>query len=176
MTTPEIIQKAMRYAYQPEACANDDVACLQEATSQNCLINSKRALWYLADNYSEQFDWLLIISTSVDSPAHRFRSSVWQYHSYFLACDKTGQWFAASPANYDPKEDFDRLKNFFTGTNLTDVITQIQKLDGGEWPAASFIEEMIGYVRPDRKAGVFTQISLEANGNGGTKTVLWTTP
>ncbi|MCX6783645.1 MAG: hypothetical protein NT141_01045 [candidate division WWE3 bacterium] len=136
MTSSEMIQKAMHYAYQPEACNEGDVACLQESTSQNCLINSKRALRFLANNYGDNFNQLMILQTSIDSPAHRFKSSVWQYHAYFLACDNMGQWFAGSPANYDPGEDINRLTNFFTADNLTEIIKQIQDLDGGEWPEA----------------------------------------
>ncbi|HKB88440.1 MAG TPA: hypothetical protein VKC53_02195 [Patescibacteria group bacterium] len=124
----------------------------EQSTDSQCRFASLETVGMLATNYPDYFKNLLIISTSLIPEDHVFGGDFEPFHSYFLAEDNKGMWYAASPANHNVKlgagkdaNGQERENNMYATTifrdrNLNDVLNKIQTRDNLTFPSKKEIE------------------------------------
>lgn len=102
------------------------------------------ALAYLAKMYVYLFDYMFLIQARLTAERDFYKAGLLQ-HVLFAVRDKGGMWFAGSPANHnsDVPKDENSMTRIIRGNTLAEIISVIEKKEGGLWPSADFIEAQI---------------------------------
>lgn len=129
-------------AWTPDALA-------EWVTTGECDKLSAQVLGRLFPQYGTQFQELFLLSSHKDQ-SMPFRVSAWRYHTYFVAVDTSGVFYAGSPANYGRRNDttgnyppHDHLSHLITVQSYPELLQEIVRIDGGTWPTSSVVESAI---------------------------------
>lgn len=107
---------------------------LRLQTNQKCDISSHSVLRYLDHpDRRDMFTGMGLINA--ETGLYHFTA-----HQAFLVKDRKGRWFAGSPANFRQGQEPSRLTTLYEGS-LHEVMTQLKKTEGGDWPSEEFIKE-----------------------------------
>lgn len=114
---------------------------LKSATRSECLNASVDTICALAKKHPDLFTTLTIISTEA-VPKTSWLSKVGQgFHAYFLAQDRKGVWYAASPANHGANNEKAYALTLIKDNDLSSVLRKIEKRDGLLFPDEEKIKE-----------------------------------
>lgn len=132
------------------SCVNIE-ALLANLSHAICDKASLYALAYLTEKYSSLFGCMFLMQAS-RTPKRDFLKAGMLHHAFFAVKDNGGMWFAGSPANHNPDipKDKNPMTKIIRGSSLVEVISVIEKEEGGIWPTADFIEAQMPayYGRP----------------------------
>ncbi|MFW5704119.1 MAG: hypothetical protein ACOCXQ_04725 [Patescibacteria group bacterium] len=113
-----------------------------QLTEDICNFNCLAALCYLEKHHKSLFPKMALLKGH-DKKGKEFRKS-WPFHFYDILQDKDGTYYAFSPSNKRPKgnisysgiefENINPLTTYISGNNMTKIIEQIERADGGTWP------------------------------------------
>jgi hypothetical protein len=116
-----------------------------ELTTNECFLLSKRVIENILIENNDQIKQVLLIrGRPMDrqlSPTP-FKKKDWVQHFYGCIQDLSENWFAFSPANYDPKNPQTLLK-ITTAESLQSMLDQIKQEEGGTWPNESEIHKAL---------------------------------
>lgn len=120
---------------------------LQLKSAERCTEASIDVIRYLFEKYPELFDNMMLL-TAYASKKHPFADERYNFHTYFLVKGKDGTYYAGSPANHKAITSANQstdssLTRLLSSRDLREIIDQIQKVDGGEWPTVDFIENAV---------------------------------
>ncbi len=139
IVTPDWI---LTNAWTPDALA-------EWVTTGECGTISVQVLERLFPQYGSQFSELFLLSSHKDQSAP-FRVPDWRYHTYFVAIDTSGVFYAGSPANYGRRNDtsgnylpHDHLSHLVTAKSYPQLLQEIVSIDGGIWPTQDVVESAI---------------------------------
>lgn len=107
---------------------------LRKATLSGCRLGSAMVLEHLAESKRNLFKKLVMIETH--------SSGRWAWHDYFLALGIDECWYAGSPANYG-REPVERTTALYKNNDLEVIIDEICLIEGGRWPDAESIMEVL---------------------------------
>jgi hypothetical protein len=148
----------------------------EQATDGMCYYASAETIRSLAILSPDSFENMLIITSSEIPETSPLHNEVSDYHSYFLIKDKGGEWYAASPANYNikigGKKNPSYATTIFHDQNLGNVLAKIQERDGIDFPDEDEIYEELKISRGFNKIKWGTVNIMEIKkSNGGIVTI-----
>lgn len=126
-----------------------------DASSGMCEAASVYSLYFLAQRYPQEFDYMAILKTwdNYRRPKGKLKNGLGKWHTYFIVKDKKGIWYAASPANHTPNRKSSSLTRIYKSIEPQQIVNKIEKVDGGEWPTGDFIRQSL-------ESGKYTSPSL----------------
>lgn len=119
---------------------------LQLASENMCVEGSVALIYHLLQNpdFKELFQSAFLLGSHGDFSGEK----EWLYHEYAVTQDSDNLWRAASPANHVQHKGHDphhstHMNRVLTGQTLEEILGQIEAIDGGDWPTAKSIENIL---------------------------------
>ncbi len=118
---------------------NRDIRVItKKYTKERCNSACQTVLENIRDNHRDLFQAAIKLRAERDVKP---LNAGWPFHCYFLVQDINSMWYAGSPANYIAKEpdDNQRLTRVISSTDLSEVLSIIETIEGGLWPTVEQI-------------------------------------
>lgn len=116
---------------------------LKRNTADKCKDSSIYAIDYLNGKHGGLFSHLLLLEAHRNEAVPFKSNSDYDFHTYFLARDKEGIWYAGSPANHTIGGRNSPLTTVFSSESLDEILSLIRQKDGGDWPSAQYVERVL---------------------------------
>ena len=145
---------------------------LEDATNAGCEYSTRLAATYLNTKYRDLFSGIILLKTHCYPRGELVND--WIMHQVLLVQAKDGTYYSGSPANYDKEEKINRLTRVHKTDSLEEIVSSIQREDGGTWPSPDSIRDVLSDDTkrlPDYRPGErveCTRIYIDSDKENGT--------
>lgn len=113
----------------------------ESATAGNCYLSSTDTVAILMLRNRELFKSLFLITSEVISRRSQFADC--SYHTYLVAEDNEGNWYAASPANHNVMRRLDYATTIIQEKDLDSVLEKITDRDAATFPNSRSVFQLL---------------------------------